>query len=183
MLHFKLGSGNLQIYQFFNLFYYSTTRKVGINYISLNGQLNRYSDPVWSGKSGNRKPLAASFLYLPHWLYGPHWLLYTGYWITPGSKMARAWCWRQTTFSPKVTERVQLYIYSLFWAQWPVLAETILVWERNVHQQTFRCQYSCTMTIRKLSYRNSTLFYKFAFVLLRSLCSFIDTPLMNKLSQ
>jgi hypothetical protein len=100
-----------RLYQSFNLLYYSTARNIRINRISLNGQLSRYSDWLRAGRSGDRGPLGANFLYLLDRGCGPASLLYKGYLMTPGSNAAGTWCWPHTSSSPEVKERVEWYNY------------------------------------------------------------------------
>ena len=57
---------------------------------------------------------------------GPIRLLYNGYRVFPGSKVAGTWHWPPTPSSAEVKERVQLYLYSSSEPSWPVLGWTLL---------------------------------------------------------
>jgi hypothetical protein len=52
-------------------------------------------------------------------------LLYNGYRVIPGGKVAGAWRWPSTPSSAKVKERVQLYLYSPSGPSWPVPGWTL----------------------------------------------------------
>jgi len=52
------------------------------------GELSRYSDSLWAGRSGDRIPVGGRDF--PH-LWGPPSLLYDRYWVFPRGKASRAW--------------------------------------------------------------------------------------------
>jgi len=51
--------------------------------------------------------------------------LYNGYRVFPGGKSAGAWCWLLPTYSAKVKEKVELYLYFPSWPSWPVPGPTL----------------------------------------------------------
>jgi hypothetical protein len=54
---------------------------------------SRYSDSLRAGRSGDRIPVGAGFFRTyPDRLRGPPSLLYNGYRVFPGVKVAGAWC-------------------------------------------------------------------------------------------
>jgi len=65
------------------------------------------------------------FLICPDRPWGPPSLLYNGYQVFPGSKVAGAWGWPPTQSSAEVKERVELYFYSSSLPLWAVLGWTV----------------------------------------------------------
>ena len=59
-------------------------------------------------------------------------LLYNGYRVIPGDKVAGAWRWPPTSSSARVKERVELYLYSSSGPSWPVIGRPLpLFWESH----------------------------------------------------
>ena len=63
----------------------------------------RYSDSLWTGRSGDRIPMKARFSVPSRPARGPPSLLY-GYRLFPGGRVAEAWCW-------PLIFGLQLYLY------------------------------------------------------------------------
>jgi len=78
-----------------------------------------YTDSLRAGLSGDRIPLGGEiFRTRPDRPWGPPSLLYNGYRVFPGGKVARAWRWPPTPISAGVKERVELYLYSTYGHSW-----------------------------------------------------------------
>jgi hypothetical protein len=52
-------------------------------------------------------------------------ILYNGYGVFRGGKMAGAWRWPPTLASAEVKERIELYLNSTSWPSWPVIGWTL----------------------------------------------------------
>jgi len=61
------------------------------------------------------------FCTYPDWPWGPPSLLYSGYWVFPGGKVAGVWRWPPTQSGAEVQERVELCLYSPSGPSWPFL--------------------------------------------------------------
>jgi hypothetical protein len=57
--------------------------------------------------------------------WGPPILLYNGYLVFPGYKVAGVWRWLPTPSSDEVKQRVQLYLYSPSGLSWPIPGLTL----------------------------------------------------------
>jgi hypothetical protein len=87
-----------------------------------NSVCSRYSDSLRGGRGRWSNPGGGEiFRTLPDRPWGPLNLLYNGYRVFPGGKVAWTWRWLPTPCSAEIKERLGLYLYSRSGPSWPVI--------------------------------------------------------------
>ena len=97
------------------------------------------SDSLRAGRYGYWNPVGGEIIRArPDRHRGPPSLLYNGYRVFPGGKLAGEWRWPPTPSSAEVKERVELYIYSPFGPLWPALRWTL-------HKLPVQCEWGVSV--------------------------------------